>query len=763
VSSNKGYGVFTLQAPPLIQRWLSHEFSLFVAGVLTKVDLMDAGTDARELLSGRLFHLKRGFIPVVGRSQKDILEGMPLDKALLREKLFFERHPAYRDIAATRCGISHLSRTLSTLVMSAIRAWLPKVRSQVSLMLQTAEQELRELGPPAAATPEVAGQTVLKLLTAYAANFSNMIEGRSALVSTAGGIPQQDLLIRQLFGGARLQEHIRSRFSTAIEDWLSGFVRHSSATLPSAEILMALRNSAGLRPVLDIPEDAFIALTRRALLALKNQGGSFERFHVACTCYVLFLLLTVGHLFSIYSHIAGRSFVAHVFDELREVAEFCLPAEMERFRDLRDRSVEVAHDLSRLHYSMTVEQIDRLLEYELAHINVLHPDFCGAENARRAIMAGEDKALFCSGGTGVAGELAFDDHEIYQDDEAPSAASDSSSLANQSADPVVNGSGGGERRSKRRAGGDGQGSNHEERLFERVDHQQQHQVPPQPADVHWALNKLGGIMGGPSHSPSTIALDATRYPRGSDRRSGGSSSGRAGNGGGSGGDVEHPADLFRNAAPAAAPHPSTRHSADGGASASTYDVAARFRPHIVSHIAGHGPEDPLPPGAIRVGGPHTPFIARPVETPGSVSYGRSGVGGGHGEPSYRHFDLLQLPSRPLPGHITPADLKPTTEEKRQIRVTRYLVYSYLQIVKKNYQDMVPKLVIALLVRKCQEELSSALIHSLYSSLVSHPDGLLAEDDNIANKRQRLTQSAQLLKSALEVISEVRGVGGAALD
>jgi replication fork clamp-binding protein CrfC len=45
-------------------------------GVLTKVDLMDPGTDAREIMSGRLIYLKRGFVPMVARSQRDIADGM---------------------------------------------------------------------------------------------------------------------------------------------------------------------------------------------------------------------------------------------------------------------------------------------------------------------------------------------------------------------------------------------------------------------------------------------------------------------------------------------------------------------------------------------------------------------------------------------------------------------------------------------------------------------------------------------------------------
>ena len=41
-------------------------------GVLTKLDLMDKGTDARSTLSGTEYHLRHGWYGVVNRSQQDI-------------------------------------------------------------------------------------------------------------------------------------------------------------------------------------------------------------------------------------------------------------------------------------------------------------------------------------------------------------------------------------------------------------------------------------------------------------------------------------------------------------------------------------------------------------------------------------------------------------------------------------------------------------------------------------------------------------------
>jgi hypothetical protein len=380
--------------------------------------MMEAGTDAREILSGRVIYLKRGFVPVVSRSSQDMKDNMPIEKALVREKLFFERHPAYRSIAG-RCGSQYLVRVLSHLLLAAIKLWLPKVRTEVALMVQYAEQQLKDLGPSVDSIDMgAAGQTVLKLLTRYAANYCDMLDGR--LHADAS----DDMLTQVLFGGARIQEHIRSRFFKAVEDWMRSFVQNAHTTLPSAEILMALRNSSGPRPTLFIPEQAFVALARRFVKTLKEQG---------------------------------RRFVQYVYDELRRVGDQCQPPELKRFGDLRERATEVVHDLLRESYSPTLAQVDSIIEFELSHINTLHPDFVGAEGAMRAIRDGADKDLFYR--AGVPLDRCYESEDDYPDeDEGEEYEED---------DPVLDSASAGALQADGR---------------------------PVPPDVEWAVQQLGGVL-----------------------------------------------------------------------------------------------------------------------------------------------------------------------------------------------------------------------------------------------------------------------------
>uniref|UniRef100_A0A9J8CT62 dynamin GTPase n=1 Tax=Cyprinus carpio carpio TaxID=630221 RepID=A0A9J8CT62_CYPCA len=81
-------------------------------GVITKLDLMDEGTDARDILENKLLPLRRGYIGVVNRSQKDIDGKKDINAAIAAERKFFLTHPAYRHLA-DRMGTPYLQKVLN--------------------------------------------------------------------------------------------------------------------------------------------------------------------------------------------------------------------------------------------------------------------------------------------------------------------------------------------------------------------------------------------------------------------------------------------------------------------------------------------------------------------------------------------------------------------------------------------------------------------------------------------------------------------------
>ncbi|CAG8632264.1 4431_t:CDS:2, partial [Ambispora gerdemannii] len=199
-------------------------------GVLTKLDLMDAGTNALDILTGRVFPLKLGFIGVVNRSQQDIVGNKPMSEALKSEADFFKNHTAYKSIA-NRCGTPFLAKTLNNILMNHIRERLPDMKTRINTLIGQTQQELVSYGDPAlSGKGEHRGTLILKLLTKFANDFISSIDGTSREISTKE-FPCGNLSIQ--------------------------------------DIRIAIRNSTGPRPSLFVPEIAFDLLVKPQIQLLE--------------------------------------------------------------------------------------------------------------------------------------------------------------------------------------------------------------------------------------------------------------------------------------------------------------------------------------------------------------------------------------------------------------------------------------------------------------------------------------------------------------
>nr|KJB32127.1 hypothetical protein B456_005G226100 [Gossypium raimondii] len=80
--------------------------------LILMLDIMDRGTDARNLLLGKVIPLRLGYIGVVNRSQEDILLNRSIKDALVAEEQFFRSRPVYNGLA-DRCGVPQLAKKLN--------------------------------------------------------------------------------------------------------------------------------------------------------------------------------------------------------------------------------------------------------------------------------------------------------------------------------------------------------------------------------------------------------------------------------------------------------------------------------------------------------------------------------------------------------------------------------------------------------------------------------------------------------------------------
>ncbi|KAL9245418.1 hypothetical protein vseg_019076 [Gypsophila vaccaria] len=118
-------------------------------GVLTKVDLMDKGTDAVDILEGRAYKLQYPWVGVVNRSQADINKSVDMMAARRKEREFWNTSPEYKHMA-NRMGSEFLAKMMSKHLESVIKSRIPGLQSLISKTIIDIETELSRLGRPVA-------------------------------------------------------------------------------------------------------------------------------------------------------------------------------------------------------------------------------------------------------------------------------------------------------------------------------------------------------------------------------------------------------------------------------------------------------------------------------------------------------------------------------------------------------------------------------------------------------------------------------------
>ncbi|XP_077026607.1 dynamin-1-like protein isoform X8 [Tamandua tetradactyla] len=331
--------------------------------VITKLDLMDAGTDAMDVLMGRVIPVKLGIIGVVNRSQLDINNKKSVTDSIRDEYGFLQKkYPSL----ANRNGTKYLARTLNRLLMHHIRDCLPELKTRINVLAAQYQSLLNSYGEPV----DDKSATLLQLITKFATEYCNTIEGTAKYIETS-----------ELCGGARICYIFHETFGRTLEsvDPLGG--------LNTIDILTAIRNATGPRPALFVPEVSFELLVKRQIKRLEEPS-------LRC--------------------------VELVHEEMQRIIQHCSnysTQELLRFPKLHDAIVEVVTCLLRKRLPVTNEMVHNLVAIELAYINTKHPDFadaCGLmnnniEEQRRNRLARElpsavsrDKAASGSGGVGDA-------------------------------------------------------------------------------------------------------------------------------------------------------------------------------------------------------------------------------------------------------------------------------------------------------------------------------------------------------------------------
>ncbi|XP_005931420.1 dynamin-2 isoform X2 [Haplochromis burtoni] len=308
-------------------------------GVITKLDLMDEGTDARDILENKLLPLRRGYIGVVNRSQKDIDGKKDIRAALAAERKFFLSHPAYRHIAE-RMGTPHLQKSLNQQLTNHIRDTLPGLRSKLQSQLLSLEKEVEEYKNFRPDDPARKTKALLQMVQQFGVDFEKCIEGSGDQVDTSN-----------LSGGAKINRIFHERFPFELVK-----MEFDEKELRK-EISYAIKNIHGVRTGLFTPDLAFEAIVKKQIIKLKDPC-------LKCVDLVVVELVTL----------------------IRKCTE-----KLTSYPRLREETERIVTTYIRERDSKTKDQVLLLIDIELSYINTNHEDFIGFANAQQRTAANATK------------------------------------------------------------------------------------------------------------------------------------------------------------------------------------------------------------------------------------------------------------------------------------------------------------------------------------------------------------------------------------
>ncbi|KAG0155598.1 hypothetical protein PDIDSM_2770 [Penicillium digitatum] len=291
-------------------------------GVLSKVDLMDDGTDVVDILAGRIIPLRLGYVPVVNRGQRDI------ENKNSAKNEFFENHKAYRN-KASYCGTPYSARKLNLILMMHIKQTLPDIKARISTSLQKYTAELAQLGDSMLGN---SANIILNIITEFSNEYRTVLEGNN-----------QELSSVELSGGARISFVFHELYSNGVK------AVDPFDLVKDIDIRTILYNSSGSSPALFVGTTAFE-------LIVKQQIRRLEEPSLKC--------------------------ISLVYDELVRILSQLLTKQLfRRYPMLKEKFHTVVISFFKKCLEPTNKLVKDLINMESTYVNTGHPDFLNGHRA----------------------------------------------------------------------------------------------------------------------------------------------------------------------------------------------------------------------------------------------------------------------------------------------------------------------------------------------------------------------------------------------
>ena len=147
-------------------------------GVLTKLDIMDKGTDAKKVLLNQEIPLTLGYIAVKNRSKQDLINKLSMEETTKKEKEFFKNHPIYKHLDQKFFGNDVLIQKLTKILFRIIRDNLPGIIKSINDAIRRCEEELKILGTPIPTDEAGKISMIWNILSEYCEIFKHILRGK---------------------------------------------------------------------------------------------------------------------------------------------------------------------------------------------------------------------------------------------------------------------------------------------------------------------------------------------------------------------------------------------------------------------------------------------------------------------------------------------------------------------------------------------------------------------------------------------------------
>jgi len=292
-------------------------------GVITKMDKADADDQVIQIVEGKVYPLKLGYVGVKCRNPNETQEGLSMKKALLNEKEYFKDHQHFGQFHK-RMGIPYLTRRLNEYLVEHVRRCVPLIRQKLDNIIQEKEKERSQYGMifDFSDSNNSKGALLISIINKYAKYYCDTLKG-------------EFFINRELCGGAKI--------NTLFEEYKREMLKMTPFEgLSDSDISISVRNVCGLNHSLIISDKAFEVLVKKEIERFKTP--SYECLN-------------------------------RVFHELKSLCTKITVPELEVMGNAKQAVHKIMEELLKTCLKPTEGMLSNIFRIEQGYINTRHPDF----------------------------------------------------------------------------------------------------------------------------------------------------------------------------------------------------------------------------------------------------------------------------------------------------------------------------------------------------------------------------------------------------